>query len=253
MPKPKDAQPSGPRFEAIRIRARSPLWQPRYGVQAQAKLPVMTRPADALPLAASALDATQFWTPWEYRIRTFRGFEGILGRLLARWPDRQFAWRGMADLTWPLHSSLYRRLWWSELRRAKDAGQPNVLPPDEAALYTAETGILADMHRWGLHNGARGRLSVMSQLATAQHFGIPTRLIDVTLNAYIGLWFAVSEKDDRDGRLWAIDITKRLMNEQTAAQRDWEDALHRPWSRAIGQPTGRQQLGRGSPPLLRPG
>jgi hypothetical protein len=51
--------------------------------------------------------------------------------------------------------------------------------------------VLRSVHQWGLHNGASGRLSALAQLATLQHFGAPTRMIDVTLNAYIGLWFAV--------------------------------------------------------------
>jgi hypothetical protein len=189
----------------------------------------MPRTVVKLPLTRSVLDASGFWSPWEERISTLANFEAILGDLLTRWPGRQFAWRGMSDSSWPLHSSLYRRLWWSELRRAKQAGEATVVPPGEDAVYDAETRILADMHRWGLHNASRGRLSILSQLATAQHFGIPTRLIDVTLNAFIGLWFAVSERDGRDGRIWAIDITGRLINEQAATQRDWEDALHRPW------------------------
>jgi len=90
-------------------------------------------------------------------------------------------------------------------------------------------------HRWGLHNGERGRLSVLEQLATLQHFGAPTRLVDVSLNAYVGLWFAVEEQfvdgtptPDVDGRLFAIDITDRLINEDDA-RRPWEDDYRIPW------------------------
>jgi hypothetical protein len=76
----------------------------------------------------------------------------------------------------------------------------------------------------------------LAQLATLQHFGAPTRLVDVTLNAYIGLWFAVEERykngdavyDDCDGRLFAIDVTRRLINEDRD-RRPWEDCLTRPW------------------------
>lgn len=164
-----------------------------------------------------------FWQPWESDISDFAAIDALLTKLSKKWgkAGRQFAWRGVVDASWPLHSSLYRRLWWKY--QEDGAAQP----PDEDAFYEAETRILADAHRWGLHNGERGRLSILSELATLQHFGTPTRLIDVTLNAYIGLWFAVEKRDDIDGRLFAIDITSKLINE--TENRDWEDALSRPW------------------------
>jgi hypothetical protein len=127
------------------------------------------------------------------------------------------------DAGFPLHSSLYRRLLWRRQAEGISA------PPDEAALERAEGDILAETHRWGLHNAVQGRLSVLNQLAALQHFGAPTRLVDVTLNAYIGLWFAVEKDDDRDGRLFAIDITSKLINEQPEL-RDWEDRMDPPWS-----------------------
>jgi hypothetical protein len=182
------------------------------------------------------MDVEQFFDPWESVIEGFDQINEKLTDLFEKWIDennRQFAWRGVVDARWPLHSSLYRRvLWTSSSDRA----------PDEPRLRDCEGGVLKSVHRWGLHNGDRGRLSILSQLATLQHFGAPTRLIDVTLNAYIGLWFAVQSvfldgiptAEEVDGRLFAIDITNRLINEQDD-HRDWEDALHRPWSRSDQQ------------------
>lgn len=177
------------------------------------------------------MDVDAFFRPWESVISTFDEINEKLTSLFERWIEennRLFAWRGVVDASWPLHSSLYRRLLWS-------SSAPKA--PDEPALASAEAEVLRNVHRWGLHNGDRGRLSILSQLATLQHFGAPTRLIDVTLNAYIGLWFAVQPvfrhgqpEDDPavEGRLFAIDITNRLINEQDEL-RDWEDELHRPW------------------------
>jgi hypothetical protein len=66
--------------------------------------------------------------------------------------------------------------------------------------------------------GECGRLSVMAQLALLQHYGAPTRLIDVTFNPWIGLWFAVEQKwkdglpqPDKDVRLIAIDVTRKIV------------------------------------------
>lgn len=50
----------------------------------------------------------------------------------------------------------------------------------------------------------------------------------------IGAWFAVEEKwnngerehEDEDSRLFAVDVTGRLINENNE-YRDWEDALKR--------------------------
>jgi hypothetical protein len=169
-----------------------------------------------------------FFEPWEREIDTFDEIYELLGRLYEKWvrAGRTIAWRGMVRADWPLHSSLYRRLYWTS---------PSP-PPTEPQLRQEEEKLLKFVHQWGLHNGSRGRLSVLEQLATLQHFGAPTRLIDVSMNAYIGLWFAVEAVwrngdrvyEDEDGRLFAIDVSQRLINENDE-ERDWEDELHRPW------------------------
>jgi hypothetical protein len=179
---------------------------------------------------STKMDVEAFFRPWETHIDSFAAINDKLTSLFEKWiadEERIFAWRGVVDATWPLHSSLYRRLLWTST---------SAKAPDETRLLEKETDVLRSVHRWGLHNGERGRLSVFAQLATLQHFGAPTRLIDVTLNAYIGLWFAVQpvlvdgipDEHEVDGRLFAIDITDRLINEQRES-RDWEDTLHRPW------------------------
>jgi hypothetical protein len=170
-----------------------------------------------------------FFAPWEKVIESFDEMNEVLMSLFDKWvtQGRQFAWRGVVDASRPLHSSLYRRLLWTS--KSREA-------PNEETLCQKEREILTLVHRWGLHNSEHGRLSILAQLATLQHFGAPTRLIDVTLNAYIGLWFAVEEKfheglpaySDTDGRLFAVDITNRLINEDDE-RRCWEDSLEKPW------------------------
>lgn len=175
------------------------------------------------------MNPDDFWKPFEGRAESYEQVRDLIHGVFDKWSSRGrlFAWRGQVDASWPLHSSLYRRLLWST-NAAK--------APDEKTLHKREGDILADVHRWGLHMGARGRLSILAQLAMLQHYGAPTRLIDVTFNPLIGLWFAVEKKwdngepkyEDADGRLFAIDVTDRLINEN-GTYRSWEDELHRPW------------------------
>lgn len=176
------------------------------------------------------MDVNAFWAPWEVVVDSFEDVEAQIYGVFEKWSPRgsDFAWRGQVDASRPLHSSLFRRLSWSS----------SLGSPKEIELASAEKEILADAHRWGLHMGAYGRLSVMNQLAMLQHFGAPTRLIDITFNPWIGLWFAVRERRVEraapcDVRLFAFDVTNRLINDRDPEMRAWEDDIHVPWPRAV--------------------
>lgn len=175
------------------------------------------------------MNVNDFWQPWELEVSTPDQAISLIHDVFQAWSNDGsiFAWRGQVDASWALHSSLYRRHAWTT---------GNV--PDEESLERVEADLLAEAHRWGLHHGEHGRLSALSQLAVLQHYGSPTRLIDVTFNPLIGLWFAVEEQWDNgtprneatDGRLFAIDVSERLINEDNDRRR-WEDSHHRPWPR----------------------
>ena len=182
----------------------------------------------------TGMDVESFWEPYETTICSYDELVDCISKVFRKWNSKNklFAWRGQINASWPLHSSLYRRLLWS-----KD-GQLF----DERELYKNEGYILAEVHRWGLHmSPSLGRLSILNQLAALQHYGAPTRLIDVTFNPWIGVWFAVEPKwvngdlkyEDVDARLFAVDVTNRLINESPKF-RSWEDAYKRPWN---GDPT----------------
>ncbi|MBU2601352.1 MAG: FRG domain-containing protein [Actinobacteria bacterium] len=167
-----------------------------------------------------------FWQPWEEIASDWSKVEEFVHGVFDRWADkgRIFVWRGQTNAEWPLWNSLYRQLAWTSRT-----------PPTERALYETEVRILRDIRSWGLHMAEYGRLSVLGQLAVLQHYGIPTRLLDVTFNPWIGLWFAVEQKYDNgtpraetDARFFAFDVTDRLINDNPDYQ-DWEDAMTQPW------------------------
>jgi hypothetical protein len=105
-----------------------------------------------------------FWTPWEKEISSFDEINTVINDIFTKWVQggRLFAWRGVANARWALHSSLFRRLLLTN-------GGPTA--PDEKALRRVEAELLKRVHQWGLHHSTRGRLSILGQLATLQHFG----------------------------------------------------------------------------------
>ncbi|MCC7006230.1 MAG: FRG domain-containing protein, partial [Ottowia sp.] len=174
------------------------------------------------------MNIQDFWQPFEKRIDSFSQLVEVINQVIGKSKNKkiQFAWRGQVNANWPLHSSLYRRLY-----------KTTEKIPKEADLFKEESKILTELHQWGLHFSPHsGRLSILNQLAMLQHYGAPTRLIDVTFNAWVGVWFAVEEKwrdgkpvnEDDDARLFAFDVTNRLINEHQE-YRKWEDDVSRPW------------------------
>lgn len=174
------------------------------------------------------MNIPEFWRPFEIKINSFTELVEVINQVMEKSLKHniQFAWRGQVNADWALHSSLYRRLM---LTKGK------VIVEDD--LAQEEKKILEELRKWGLHSPANiGRLSTLNQLAMLQHYGSPTRLVDISFNAWIGAWFAVEQKwsngilvnENSDARLFAIDVTNRLINENVP-YRVWEDDLDLPW------------------------
>jgi hypothetical protein len=179
------------------------------------------------------------YEPFEAVVSTIEELEEITDKLyseLISKKDSIWVYRGVGNADHSFSSSLYRRVWWTKAAM-KGAPWTTVDPPTEKELAAAEHRVLVDVHRWGLHDGERGRLSILRQLAMLQHHHAPTRLIDVSFNYWIALWFATEQQyangapaaDTTDGRVFIIDVTNRLINENDD-ERSWEDLNRRPWT-----------------------
>jgi hypothetical protein len=151
----------------------------------------------------SALQRDEFYTPWETEVDSWHGFQEHVNELTARYPSHRLVWRGARDAGWGVESSLFRALSRALGRR-----------PSEGEMIAAEKELLERARRDWRFDG-RPALEV---LAEVQHLGGPTRLLDVTENPLIALWFAVEARTreesldkpvEPDGRIFAFVTPER--------------------------------------------
>ena len=97
-----------------------------------------------------------------------------------------YVYRGMADKTWDIQTSLirlggnYEKVEGPLIRAFRKYAEPGWLPSD----------------------------SVWMQMTVGQHHGLPTRLVDWTTSPQVAVHFATAEKDhlDKDGVIWCVDV-----------------------------------------------
>jgi FRG domain len=159
-----------------------------------------------------------YWENYQETITTLEEYIGRVSAISETWPERRFVWRGVANADYALHSSLYRRV-------------RNESRTTERQLRLAEDAIIEEARDWWLQRNPIDRLSALELLAALQHQGVPTRLIDFSHNALVGLWFAVEEKRDENGRD-RPDTDGRVFVAQSNGReidRTWERRNDIPW------------------------
>lgn len=106
---------------------------------------------------------------------------------LGRYRSR-YAFRGLSETTYNLETTLTR------------------LGGDFAML---ENHLLRNFKKYARHNVVE-QDSVWHWLSVAQHYGLPTRLLDWTYSPYVALHFATAnlEKFHLDGVIWAVNYLK---------------------------------------------
>lgn len=120
--------------------------------------------------------------------------------------------RGQKDSRFAFTSTLYRRL--LNATGNNSQGQNTQKPPllkqdspfitkswiDEDTMVQAEIHLLNTAREIGIGRG----LTALETLTLLQHHGSPTRLIDVTSDWKIALYFACESDNDVDGRIFLI-------------------------------------------------
>jgi len=133
---------------------------------------------NAAPRASRS--AAAFFSTHEVEIDDVATLLKALYKLQSVQHEHRLVWRGQQDATWEVHSSLHRRL-------AK-AG-----PVTEDRRVEAEREALRQAAVWG-----ETRARPLEFFADLQHFGAPTRLIDVSSDPEVACWFAVEQHPDHD-------------------------------------------------------
>lgn len=93
-------------------------------------------------------------------------------------------WRGQSNFVWPCFPSLYRRL-------LKSGYADSVI--DETLVRRAETIVIQEACKQSLLDA--GDEATVGFMARVQHYGGATRLLDVSYNPLVALYFSLSNKD----------------------------------------------------------
>lgn len=107
--------------------------------------------------------------------------------------DCDVYWRGQADQSWAITSSLVRRVTTDSLT--------------DGDLRRVEDAILAQAKSW-MASTTPDLRSDLEWLAYLQHNWVPTRLLDFTPDPLVATFFACESLDAVDGRIFAVLLKK---------------------------------------------
>ncbi len=115
----------------------------------------------------------------------------------------RFVFRGVGDERWHLETSLQR------------------LNHDEQTQSVVEECLLRNFEKYAERENLG---STWRRMAIAQHFGLPTRLLDWTFSPFVALHFATSSRAqmESDAAVWCVDVSIA----HTFAPESMVDLLH---------------------------
>ena len=145
--------------------------------------------------------------------------------------------RGQKDSSFAFTSTLYRR------QLVETRYEPSTITPDEAPyvanilrqiietnklerlMINAEINLLNKAWEIGIGRG----LTALETLTLLQHHGSPTRLIDITSDWRVALFFACESNEDRDGRIFLIKTESDDWKEFPREKNETKQAKHLIW------------------------
>jgi FRG domain len=135
-----------------------------------------------------------------HRAKTWKSFQDWAEGLQGSW-----AFRGHADTTWDLETSLDRETILKYKSQSSDGVQKSGIHR-RAAFH--EKPLLREFQKRAHQHLSHlpGDDEIIDWLALMQHYGAPTRLLDWTLSPYVALYFAVEKSvSKKPAAVWAID------------------------------------------------
>jgi len=139
-------------------------------------------------------------------INEFKDTIDIVSQIASQTGNRDLWWRGQCNYDWGLVPGIYR---------AEVLGKESFLN----LRFRAGAKVR--------HNACPDHDNLIEWLFLAQHYGLPTRLLDWTNSLLIGLYFAVEDERfaDSDGSLYCLQPSLLNKNE---VSRDWLFLGHSP-------------------------
>lgn len=109
--------------------------------------------------------------------------------------------RGQSDASWGLVPSFYRGV--------QDFSPPPDDVDDGSWMSRVERDVYREFDRIGRRYAPKSWEfnDPWHRIILAQHFGVPTRLLDWTKNIFVACYFAVSNHLDRDAAIYCLNIT----------------------------------------------
>lgn len=184
-------------------------------------------------------------TPWnEVRVNDFTDLNSVVENLKNRAHfsinDITMIFRGQADSSWTLESTLLRSLIEPDKLKIEE-----VIDLESKALENFqrrahlfhETSLISDED------------TLLDWWTLMQHYGSPTRFLDWTISPYVALYFAVSKEFESDGAIWffcvrdLIEKMAQLYGEKcTPPKEDYEKIARDPNAQPIMHIFARDKL-----------
>lgn len=140
-----------------------------------------------------------------------------LFELLSRWTEEKgntrYYFRGEDDYNYGLQPSLLRKDNFSRL--SEKYNTPDPIKLEELLIQRFKRYTAHIYHQTSDFYGRK--FQDLEMLCLAQHNGLPTLLVDFTLNPLVALYFAlrshqyqdISEGDDKDAALWVMQLKEK--------------------------------------------